>query len=161
MNTEKTIKHFDEHKTNVELEHLQKKIAPLVMEQRMLLRKVDAMDLLSFEASMNEKTHFVKASLSAEALGFEEEHYRLVELERILDGKLYDEDVAKDGRIKAKKIQEIKESYTSFYNDAELEALKIINDTIESYNKIPYQYKDKVLINQQKQMVLNPFYRML
>ena len=160
MNT-KTIKHFNEHRFQVELEELQKKYAPLIMEQRMLLRKVDAMDLLSFEASMNEKTHFVKASLSAEALGLEVEHYRLVELERILDGKLYDEDVSKDGTIKAKKVQEIKEIHTSYYNDTELEALKLINNAIESYNKIPYEYKNKVLINQQMQMVLNPFNRIL
>ena len=160
MNT-KSIKHFDEHKANVQLEELQKKFAPLVLEQRMLLKKVGAMDLLSFEASMNEKTHFVKASLSAEALGFEEEHYRLTELERILDGKLHDEDVNKIGGISAKKIQEIKESYTTYYNDTELEALKLINTAIESYNKIPFEYKNKVLINQQMMMVLNPFNRIL
>ena len=156
-----TIKHFNEHNFQVELEELQKKFAPLILEQRMLLRKVDAMDLLSFEATMNERTQFVKASLSAEALGLEEEHYRLTELERILDGKLHDEDVAKDGKIKTKKVKEIKDKHTTWYTEEEKEALKLINDAIESYNKIPYNYKNKVLINQNKQMVLNPFNRIL
>ena len=160
MNT-KTIKHYNEHRATVEIEELQKKYVQLVMEQRMLLSQVDATDLLSFEASMNERTKFVKASLSAEALGLEKEHYRLTQLELILDGKLKDEDVTKDGKIHAKKVQEIKDTHTTFYTEDELKALKLINNAIESYNKIPFEYKNKVIINQQMIMVLNPFNRML
>lgn len=159
MNITKTQKSFNEHNFQVELEELQKKIAPLVMEQRMLLKEVDAKDLLSFETAMQLKTGYVKPSINAELLGFEIQHFRLTELEHILDGKLQDEDVAKDGKIKAKKVQEIKDKHITFYNDDELEALKLINDAIDSYNKIPQQYKNRVIIDRLGIMQHNPFIR--
>jgi len=161
MNTEvKEKKSFNDHRSNVELEELQKKFAPLLMEQRQLLKKVGATDLLSFEVALNERTQFVKASLSAEALGYENEYYRLTELERILEGRLKDEDVSTDGKLKLKKIKEIKEKHTTYYTEQELEALKLIENAIVSYNKIPYQYKAKVIIDNRGQMIMNPFNRL-
>ena len=153
------IKHFKEHNFQVELEELTKKYVPLIMEQRQLLKQVGAEDLLAFEVMMNEKTQFVKASLSAEALGLEKEFWRLSDLERILEGKLEDEDITGDGKIKLKKVKEIREKYTTYYNQEELEALDLINEAIASYNKIPYQYKAKVIINNQGKMMLSPFNR--
>ena len=157
MNTE--VKKYNEHNANVELEELQKKFAPLVMEQRQLLKKLGAEDLLSFEVAMNEKTNFVKASLSAEALGYEVEHYRLTELERILEGRLKNEDITTDGKLKPKKVKQIKEKHTTYYTKQELEVLKLLENTIQSYNSIPHEYRNKVIIDRSNNMILNPFNR--
>jgi len=160
MNTkERKLKSFSEHNFQVELEHLQKKLAPLVMEQRQLLKKVNAKDLLSFELSMQEKTGWVKASLSAEALGFEVEHYRLTELERILEGKLKDEDVASDGRIKPKKIKAIEDKHKTYYTDSELEQRNKMQKAIDSYNDLDIESRQRLIIDRKYKMDFNPFIR--
>lgn len=156
MNTTKTIKRVQEHDLQVELEHLQKKIVPLVMEQRDLLSQVEVKSLLEFETILNNKTGFVKASLSAEALGLEQEHYRLVELERILDGKLTDDDVATDGKIKLKKINEIREKHTIYFTPQEIELNKKLQQIIDLYNQLQLQDRPKLVINRSNEMQLNP-----
>ena len=160
MNTkERKLKSFSEHNFQVELEHLQKKLAPLVMEQRQLLKKVNAKDLLSFELSMQEKTGWVKASLSAESLGFEVEHYRLTELERILEGKLKDEDVATDGKIKPKKIKAIEDKHKTYYTDSELEQRNKMQEVIDAYNDLDLESKQRLIIDRSNVMQFNQFIR--
>ena len=155
MNTNK-IKKFQEHPFQVELEKLQKTYAPLIMEQRDLLKQVEATSLLDFETILNSHTSFVKASLSAEAMGLEKEHFRLVELERILDGKLTDDDVANDGKIKLKKKNEIREKYTVYFTKDELELNKQLQKVIDLYNEIKLQDRHKIVINNRKEMQFNP-----
>ena len=162
MNTEKrSIKKFNEHQYNVELNQLTKEALPLIEQQRIILKEVSASSLAEFEALLNAKTNFVNANLSAQALGFETELKQLQEIESKLSKyDVSDEDVTAKGNFKTTFLNNLKERFTEYYTDTELDVLKLLNKAIESYNQIPYDYRNKILINREGNMVINPFNRL-
>ena len=83
MNTKKTIKKFDSHPLQVEMQKLTE-LVKYVMEQRDLLEQVGCLSLAEFGSELNRKTGFVNANLSAQAMGKEEEWNRLNTIEKML-----------------------------------------------------------------------------
>ena len=162
MNTkERTIKKFNEHQYNVELQELERKALKLIEQQRIILKEVGASSLAEFEALLNAKTNFVNANLSAQAMGLDTELKQLQEIESKLSKyDISDEDVTAKGNFKTTFLNDLKEKYTEYYSDTELDVLKMLKKTIESYNAIPYEYKNKILINREGRMIMNPLNRM-
>ena len=162
MNTEKrSIKKFNEHQYNVELQELERKALKLIEQQRIILKEVGASSLAEFEAMLNMKTGFVNASLSALSAGLDTELKQLQEIESKLSKcNVSDEDVTAKGNFKTTFLNNLKERFTEYYTDTELDVLKMLKKTIESYNQIPYEYKDKIIINREKKMQFNPFNRL-
>ena len=164
MNTtrkERTVKRFSDHSYNVQLNELTKKALPLIEQQRIILKEVGASSLAEFEALLNAKTNFVNANLSAQALGKEAELKQLQEIElKLSQYDVSDEDVTAKGNFKTTYLSNLKERFTEYYTDTELDVLKMLKKTIESYNQIPYEYKDKIIINREKKMQFNPFNRL-
>ena len=158
---ERTVKRFSEHSFNVQLQELERKVLPLIEQQRIILKEVGASSLAEFEALLNAKTNFVNANLSAQALGFETELKQLQEIESKLSKyNVSDEDVTAKGNFKTTFLNNLKERFTEYYTDTELDVLKLLNKAIESYNQIPYDYRNKILINREGNMVINPFNRL-
>lgn len=157
MSTEmrKEVKRTNDHLISVELQHLNK-LTRFVIEQRDLLSQVEAKDLSDFEAILNNKTGFVKASLSADALGFENEFKRLSELENLLDGKLTDADVDEDGNLTSKKQAEVAERHTIYWTEEELKLNKQLQKVIDVYNALPPQHRNKVVITRSGEMMVSP-----
>ena len=162
MNTEKrSIKKFNEHQYNVELNQLTNEVLPLIEQQRIILKEVGASSLAEFEALLNAKTNFVNANLSAQAMGVDTELKQLQEIESKLSKyDISDEDVTAKGNFKTTFLSRLKERFIIYYTDTELDVLKLLNKAIESYNQIPYDYRNKILINREGNMVINPFNRL-
>jgi len=158
---ERTVKRFSEHSFNVQLQELERKVLPLIEQQRIILKEVGASSLAEFEALLNAKTNFVNANLSAQAMGVDNELKQLQEIESKLSKyDVSDEDVTAKGNFKTTYLSNLKERFTEYYTDTELDVLKMLKKTIESYNQIPYEYKDKIIINREKKMQFNPFNRL-
>ena len=158
---ERTIKKFNEHQYNVELQELERKALKLIEQQRIILKEVGASSLAEFTAMLNMKTGWVNANLSAQSMGLETELKQLQEIESKLSKyDISDEDVTAKGNFKTTFLSRLKERFIIYYTDAELDVLKLLNKAIESYNAIPYEYKAKILINREGKMIMNPFNRM-
>lgn len=164
MNTEvkeKTIKKYNQHLHLVELSRLEKEAIPLILEQRSILKSVNASSLAEFEAMLNLKTSFVNANLSAQALGKETELKRLQEIEVALNK--YDvstEDLTLKGEFKTSYLNNLKERYIEYYTDNELSVLELLKKAIKSYNAIPFDYRKKIIVDNRGEMIFNPFNRL-
>ena len=158
MNTNK-VKKYNRHQAEIEIAKL-KKYIPLVVEYKYLLKDLEAQSFSDFEKQLNEKTGFVKASLSAEALGFENEYKRLTEIEKSINGVLHLEDVVED-KIKEDVLFKIKEKYTTYFTKEELESRKVFDKIIKLYNELPQNVRTRnhIGFNRNHELTYNPFIR--
>ena len=134
MEHKKTIKKQNQNKIDNEIQEL-KNIIPLVLESSEILKKLGAESIAEFEFQINEKSGFVKASLSAEAYGLENEYSRLLEVEKLINTRLLKTDLTSANELKSNVIKKIEAKHIEYFTDSELETRKILNDIIESYNK--------------------------
>ena len=165
MNTEvkekKVVKKYNQHLHLVELSRLEKEAIPLILEQRSILKSVNASSLAEFEAMLNIKTSFVNANMSALAMGLDKELKRLQEIEVALDK--YDvstEDLTLKGEFKTSYLNNLKERFIEYYTDNELSVLELLKKAIESYNAIPFDYRNKIIIDNRGELIFNPFNRL-
>ena len=158
MNTKK-IKKVDKYPLQVELEKCTELIK-YVIEQRDLLEGVECKSLVEFEAKLNKATNFVNPNLSAQALGFEDEHKRLTYIEKILSTvDLKDSDIDADGEFKKKFIDTLNEKHTIYFTEGEQIINKKIDVIMKSYNTLVLTDRKKIVINRSGEMQINPFIR--
>jgi len=158
MSTEtKHIKHYNEHKANVEIAELKKKYLPLAVEYSELLKELEVKSIGEFELKINEKSGFVSARLSAEAYGLSAQYERLLQLEKSLEGKLSLQDLTKQNDIKLKKLDEIRESHTTYYSDEEYKARQELQEVMAKFNSIPTPYRKLVGFNYSQELSYTPF----
>ena len=150
------IKKINNHMIRVETEALNK-LLPLAVEMQDLLNQLESDSISEFEFKINERSGFVKASLSAEAFGFEKEYKRLLDLESLLKGKLTINDITASKTLKSTVLNKIKEKYTEYYTKDDLKLVKTLTDIIEKYNSLSQQDRRNIGYNQSYELVFSPF----
>ena len=159
MNTKKTIKKVDSYPLQVELEKYTE-LVKYVLENRSLLENLEIKNLAEFEAKLNKSTGFVNANLSAEAMGFSDEHKRLTYIEKVLSTvDLKDEDVDADGNFTKKFTDALNEKHTIYFSEDEQIINKKIDVIIKSYNALAITDRKKLIVNRSNEMQISPFIR--
>ena len=156
MKVQRVIKKQNQHKVNLEIQELEKLI-PLVTESTEVLKKLGAESIAEFEFQINEKSGFVKASLSAEAYGFEKEYSRLLELESLIDSKLLPNDLTSSNKLKSSLIKEIEEKHIEYFTEAELKTKKVLEMIMTNYNSLTLIERQQIGFGRQYDLVYSPF----
>ena len=159
MNTKKTIKKFDTHPLQVEKQKLTE-LVKYVLEQRDLLEQMGCLSLEEFGSELNRKTGFVNANLSAVAMAKEEEWNRLNTIEKILSTvDLKNEDVDADGNFTKQFESLLNAKHTIYFTDEEMIINKKLDTIIKSYNALPLDDRQKIIVNRSNEMQISPFVR--
>jgi hypothetical protein len=159
MSKQKTIKKVDSYPLQVELEKYTE-LVKYVLENRSLLENLEIKNLAEFEAKLNKSTGFVNANLSAEAMGFSDEHKRLTYIEKILSTvDLKDSDIDSEGNFTKGFTDALNEKHTVYFTKDEQIINKKIDAIIKSYNALVLPDKKKIVINRSGEMQINPFIR--
>ena len=151
------VKSYNQHMAEVTISELKKTYLPLAVEYAELLKKLDAKSVAEFELKINEKSGFVSARLSAEAYGLTPEYTRLLELEKALENKLSLDDLTKQNEIKLKKLNEIKETFTTYFSLEEEQAREQLEEVMEKFNAIPRNYRKLIGFNYSQELKYSPF----
>ena len=159
MSKQKTIKKVDTYPLQVELEKYTE-LVKYVLENRSLLENLEVKSLAEFEAKLNKATNFVNANLSAEAMGFSDEHKRLTYIEKMLSTvDLKDEDIDADGNFTKEFERLLNAKHTIYFTKDEMVINKKIDTIIKSYNDLPITDRKKMVVNRSNEMQINPFIR--
>ena len=153
--TTKQQKSFNDHLYSVKLSELTKLI-PLVKEQQVILAKESCTSLSEFEFKLNERTGFVNANLASQAIGKEAEYQRLKEIELKLNDEISVEDLTKDYQFKLKFLNTLQEEFTEYYTEYELEVNSLLEVAIKAYNAIPFEHRSRLIVNNQKELMIHP-----
>lgn len=151
----RTIKKENEHLFQKDLKELSE-VVPLVKELRNLLNELEAESIKDFEDKVNKKTTFVSARLSAEALGFQKEYTRIIQLEKEIDGRLEISDLDSNGNLNEDLVELIKEKHIEYYTDAEIKQIAKLNKVLNAYNRLSFDDK-QMLMFANGNMIINPF----
>ena len=153
----KKIKTKNEHLSSRELDELQKLI-PLVLDKQALLDNLEVSSIEEFENKLNAKTGFVKASLSAEALGYENEYSRLLHLEKEIDERLTINDIDENSKdLKEDFVEEIRAKYYVYFTPTEMAYKKSLDKIIKQFNELDIEARSQVLMNIQGLLAYSPF----
>ena len=144
------------HLIQVELEHL-KKIAIMVAEMDDLLEGLEAKSIEDFEKNINELTGFTNATVSANAFGKETEYKRLLELETLLDGKLFSKDLTKSKDLKSSVIASVIDKHTEFYTENEQETKQTLETIMNSFNSLTLESRKQIAFNRSGELSYTPF----
>ena len=156
MEHKKTIKKQNQHLIDNEIQEL-KNIIPLVLESSEILKKLGAESIAEFEFQINEKSGFVNALLSSEAYGYKQEYIRLLQIQMLVDTRLLKTDLTSANELKSNVIKKIEAKHIEYFTDSELETKKILNDIIESYNKLTLEDRKQIGYGRQYDLVYSPF----
>ena len=142
------IKSYNEHLHLVKLNQLTKEVLPLIQEQRLILKSVEAESLEDFEKQLNKATNFVNAEMSSIALGKEKELKRLKEIKTELDKhNVTDANVTSNGEFETAFVTNLKESFITYYSKEEEDARAKLDEIITAYNELDINYRRLVNIN--------------
>ena len=156
MEAEKRIKKVNEYKILVEVAEFNK-LAIYVGETIDLLETLECKSIEEFELKINKKTGFVNTLMSATAYGKDTEYKRLLELQKLIDGKLSAEDLTASKQLKSTTLNEIKERHTEYYTDRDVEVKTIIDDIIKLHKTLSSKEKENMGLNRAGELVFSPF----
>ena len=156
MNTEKRVKRINEHLTELDLNKLAKLI-PLVTESENLLQSLGAKNIQEFELKINERSGFVNALMSAAAYGFEKEYKRLLELEKLIGGRLSKNDLTANNSLKNTITSKIKESHTEYFTDEDLNTKKALDEILKLHNSLNSDQRKNIGYNRTGELIYSPF----
>ena len=159
MKSEKRkIKTYNEHLHLVKLNQLTREVLPIIQEQRLILKEVEAGSLAEFEALLNNKTNFVNSEMSSIALGKEKELKRLQEIEtKLSQYNVKDEDVTVNGEFKSTFLEKLKNEYIVFYSKEEEEARAKLDEIINNFNDLDFNYRKLINLNYSHKLGFSPF----
>ena len=155
MNT-KEVKKVYQNLINIDLENLEKLI-PLVVEFQYLLNQLEATSIKSFEVSINNKTGFTNASVSANAFGLEIEYKRLLELEKLIDNRLSVDDLTVSNDLKSTIKEAIKEKHTEYFSKEDLKVKEDLDKVIKIYNALDLHQRQHIGYNRNRELAYTPF----
>ena len=144
------------HLIQVELEHL-KKLAIMVAEMDDLLEGLEAKSIEDFEKNINELTGFTNATVSANAFGKETEYKRLLELETLLDGKLFSKDLTKSKDLKSSVIASVIDKHTEFYTEEEQQTKQTLEKLMQTFNRLSLENRKQIAFNYSSELSYTPF----
>ena len=152
----KKKKRTNGHLIQVELEQL-KQVVPLLVEQEDLLLQLEAKSVEDFEKNINELTGFTNATVSANAFGKETEYKRLLELETLLDGKLFSKDLTKSKDLKSSVIASIIDKHTEFYTEEEQQTKQTLEKLMQTFNSLSLENRKQIAFNYSSELSYTPF----
>ena len=144
------------HLIQVELEHL-KKLAIMVAEMDDLLEGLEAKSIEDFENNINELTSFTNAMVSSAAFGKETEYKRLLELETLLDGKLFSKDLTKSKDLKSSVIASVIDKHTEFYTEEEQQTKQTLEKLMQTFNSLSLENRKQIAFNYSSELSYTPF----
>ena len=152
----KVKKRENGHLIQVELAEI-KKIVPLLVEQEDLLLQLEAKSIEDFEKNINELTSFTNAMVSSAAFGKEDEYKRLLELERLIDGRLSSKDLMKSKELKSSVIASIIDKHTEFYSEEEQATKKTLETIMQTFNGLSLENRKQIAFNYSSELSYTPF----
>ena len=155
MNTEKKIKQSNEHRSNVELEELNKLIV-FVVETDDLLEQLESKSISEFELTINKRSGFVNAELSSIAYGKDVEYKRLLELEKLIDNRLTSDDLDALKQLKKEFISSIREKHRVYYSNEEIETKKVLDAVMKSFNALTFEQRNQIGFNHSRGLMYSP-----
>ena len=156
MNTKRKVKKVNEQLITKEISDLNKLVV-LVVETDDLLEQLEANNIAEFEDSINKKSGFVNAMLSAQAYGKDTEYKRLLELEKLIDSRLTSADLDGSKELKSSLIAEITEKHTEYYSDAEMKAKKVLEKVMKDFNALSHTERNQIGFNHSAELIYSPF----
>lgn len=147
MSTKRKVKRFSDHSFQLEVTEKQKQLkAYIEMLEKIKEIEPDAKNLKELNILLNKKTKFENPRMSATAFNLESEYDSIVLLDQKCKG-INPEDVTEDFKLTKEAVQTIKEKHTEYFTDEELNARKVLDRVIESYNKLPLQQRRLIGFN--------------
>lgn len=155
MNTQK-IKNIYQSRIDAELKELSKMI-DLVVESQDLLNQLESKSISELEFKLNEKSGFVSARVSAEAYGLENEYFRLLELEKQIDGKLSANDLTANKTLKKPFIDAVIEKHTEYFSKQEINTKKTLDKIISMFNSLDVSDRKHIGTSRDGKLIYSPF----
>ena len=152
----KRVKKFNDHSFQLELTQKQKQLnAYIEMLKKIKKIEPDAKNLKELNTLLNKRTKFENPQMSATAFNLESEYDSIVLLQQKCKG-ISPEEVTEDFKLTKEAVQQIKEKHTTYYDDSELEARKVLDRVIEQYNKLPLNQRRLIGFNYKFQLQYSP-----
>lgn len=152
----KRVKKENEYLANKEIAELNEVIV-LVVEADDLLEQLEADSIQDFENSLHALTKFTNPMISAQAFNLDSEYNRLLELQKLINGRLTSKDLTASKGLKKSLIAKIKESNRQYYTEAELTSKKALEDVIKTFNDLSYMERQQLGFNHSNELVFSPF----
>ena len=81
----------------------------------------------------------------------------MLEVEKLINTRLLKTDLTSANELKSNVIKKIEAKHIEYFTDSELETRKILNDIIESYNKLTLEDRKQIGYGRQYDLVYSPF----
>ena len=143
---ERRLKKENKHYANLEINVLKEKIA-FVVEMESILEELKAKNIADFEKTINEKTCWTNALMSATSQGKENQYTRLLQLEKLIAGKLSSEHLTKSKELKSSVILEIVEKHKVYYSDSDMHSITKIDKIIALYDNLSSDESQQIFLN--------------
>ena len=152
----KEIKRVNEHLISVKLEELQK-LVPFITEKKNILKELDSESIQDFELRVNKTTKFNNPNMAAAVLGYETQYKRLLDLEKLIGGKLTQTDLNAKNELSSTLISKVKEKFTIYFTNEELTVKKELDKCMKIYNALDFKDRQHIGFNSQRQLGYTPF----
>mgnify|MGYP000959938216 FL=1 len=156
MSTKRKVKNVNNQLIRKEIDKLNELIV-LVVESKDLLEQLGSISISEFEDSINKKSGFVNALMSATAYGKDLEYKRLLELETQINRRLSIEDLTSEMELKSSVIANIKEMNTTYYSDAEMKAKTELEKEMKDFNTLSHTERNQIGFNHSAELIYSPF----
>ena len=154
------IKKIYQNRIDAEIKELNN-VVDMVVESQDLLDQLESKSIGELELKLNERSGFVKASLSAEAYGLEKEYKRLLELETLIGGRLSADDLTSNKTLKKRVLDAIRDKHVEYYTDEEIKLKNIFDKIINTYNSLDAKHRTHILFTRDRKLAFNPFSTLL
>ena len=156
MSTKRKVKNVNDQLIRKEIDKLNELVV-LVVESKDLLEQLGSLSISEFEDSINRKSGFVNALMSATAYGKDLEYKRLLELETQINRRLSIEDLTSEMELKSSVIANIKEMNTTYYSDAEMKAKTVLEKVMKDFNTLSHTERNQIGFNHSAELIYSPF----
>jgi hypothetical protein len=157
---ENKIKKIYQSRIDAEVKELSK-VIDLVVEHTDLLEQLDVKSIGELELKLNEKSGFVNAMMSATAFGKDAEYKRLLELEKLIDGRLSADDLNLNKQLKKRVLDKIRDKHIVYYTDNEIRIKDILDKIIQMHNSLSYENRKQIGYDRTGALAYNPFSTLL
>ena len=154
------IKKVNQHRVDAEIKDLSK-VVDMVVEHTDLLDQLESKSVAEFELKINQRSGFVNSLMSATAYGKDAEYKRLLELEKLIDGRLSADDLTSNMTLKKRVLDKIRDKHVEYYTDEEIKLKNIFDKIINTYNSLDAKHRTHILFTRDGKLAFNPFSTLL
>ena len=145
------IKRKKNYEIQVELDQLEKLVL-LIVEKEDLLEQLESKSISEFETNINKLTGFTNPTASANAYSKATEYLRLLELEKLIDGKLSSTDLTSEKCLKRSVISGVIDKHTEYYSPGELTTKKTLEKLMQEFNKLSTENRQHIGFNRNSEL---------